>query len=360
MHLTISPVTHAAGPVIPVVPRQRRHVGLRPHWRDALTSIDASTFGTMDQSALDADAATGRPHHDTPNTGLLTSMFEALELAGGDTILQVGTDTGYLVALLCHVLSDRAVTSVEQDKAAAFAARTALGAVGFRLTVVTGHELHGWLGHGPYDRVMSLRSPWRLPPAWIAQTRREGRILTPLGAHGMVFALGVANDLSHATGPALPIAVPTGAFPLLPPDGTLPALGNGRRLPTSTTGQVWAASHLLNLVLADPAFNTLLGLALPHLDHYTSVDPHGGAVHVWTDRAQRPSWARLRIDGELTHAGPRLLASDLVGLADWWIRAGAPTPDRWGLMVHATGQHTLWLDQPTNPRLGLPSAPPVS
>jgi diguanylate cyclase (GGDEF)-like protein len=68
----------------------------------------------------------------------------------------------------------------------------------YRPYVVTGDAVDGGPRGACHDRILSLRSPWRLPTAWITGTRPGGWILTPLGADGrLVFALRVAEDLTE-------------------------------------------------------------------------------------------------------------------------------------------------------------------
>ncbi len=56
----------------------------------------------------------------------MARMLEALEVADGMRVLEIGTGTGYNVALLCHRLGDANVTTVDIDPSLVVHAQKAL------------------------------------------------------------------------------------------------------------------------------------------------------------------------------------------------------------------------------------------
>lgn len=63
---------------------------------------------------------------------VMAGMLEAIDVHPGQTILEVGTGTGYNSALLCHELGDQAVTSIDVDAGMVVRAAERLASVGYR------------------------------------------------------------------------------------------------------------------------------------------------------------------------------------------------------------------------------------
>nr|WP_203683830.1 rRNA adenine N-6-methyltransferase family protein [Actinoplanes siamensis] len=76
------------------------------------------------------DAGTATSSSSQPS--LMASMLEALAPDAGDTVLEVGTGTGYNTALLAHRLGAGQLTSIEIDPVVAEAARASLLALDIR------------------------------------------------------------------------------------------------------------------------------------------------------------------------------------------------------------------------------------
>lgn len=112
--------------------------------------------------------------------GLMAPILEALELSGTETVLEIGTGTGYNAALLSHRLGSEQVTTVEVDPVLAESARRRLAVAGFDPTVVTSDGEHGWHRQAPYRRVLGTCAVPRIPRAWIDQTCHGGVIVASL------------------------------------------------------------------------------------------------------------------------------------------------------------------------------------
>jgi protein-L-isoaspartate O-methyltransferase len=82
-------------------------------------------------------------------------MLEALELAPGMRMLEVGTGTGYNAALLATITAAPVVT-LDANQQVVAEAREALGRIGLdrQVTVVHGDGYHGWPAGAPYDRII--------------------------------------------------------------------------------------------------------------------------------------------------------------------------------------------------------------
>ncbi|MFV0135947.1 methyltransferase domain-containing protein [Streptomyces sp. HMX87] len=129
---------------------------------------------------------------------LMAMMLAALEVRDGDTVLEIGTGTGYNAALLAHRLgTGDLVTTVDLDPEITESARRHLDTAGYHPAVVTGDGARGVPERAPYDRIIATCALSSVPRAWLAQCRPGGRILTPF-ATGLL-ALDV-RDAEHAEG----------------------------------------------------------------------------------------------------------------------------------------------------------------
>jgi protein-L-isoaspartate(D-aspartate) O-methyltransferase len=111
---------------------------------------------------------------------IVALMTELLALRPGDRVLEIGTGCGYQAAVLARLAAR--VTSVEvvpELSARAAATLAALGLANVELHVGDGHL--GWPPGAPYDAVIATAAPAALPPAWLEQLARGGRLVAPVG-----------------------------------------------------------------------------------------------------------------------------------------------------------------------------------
>ncbi|MFC4035401.1 methyltransferase domain-containing protein [Streptomyces polygonati] len=136
---------------------------------------------------------------------LMALMCQALEVADGQRVLEIGTGTGYNAALLAHRLGPGAVTTVDLDRELTDVARARLDAYGTpaarSVAVITGDGALGHPGRAPYDRIMATCEMPVIPAAWLTQVRPGGRVLAPF-ASGLLALTVWAPD--YAEGRFLP------------------------------------------------------------------------------------------------------------------------------------------------------------
>lgn len=113
---------------------------------------------------------------------VMAAMLEALWPDEGDTVLEIGTGTGYNAALLCHRFGDSNVTSIDVNAGLVEHARENLESVGYRPTLVAGDGRGEAVSGTKYDRLIATCSVRRVPVAWLSQVRDGGRIVVPIGS----------------------------------------------------------------------------------------------------------------------------------------------------------------------------------
>ena len=111
---------------------------------------------------------------------IVAFMTQALDVAPGHRVLEVGTGSGYQAAILGALAKD--VYSIEIVVPLAERARETLSALGYRnIQVRTGNGYLGWPEHAPYDRIMVTAAPDEVPTALLQQLRLGGLIVIPVG-----------------------------------------------------------------------------------------------------------------------------------------------------------------------------------
>ncbi len=108
-------------------------------------------------------------------------MLAALDLKGGDTVLDVGSGSGYQAAVIGVVA--RRVISLERRQAIAAAARGKIGelrAMHVYIHCADGHD--GCPDEAPYDRIVINAAVEAPPVALVTQLLAGGVLVAPIGA----------------------------------------------------------------------------------------------------------------------------------------------------------------------------------
>lgn len=107
-------------------------------------------------------------------------MAEALKVAEGEKILEVGTGSGYLAAVLAA--QGARVCSVEMSRSLAVRARATLQRLGYdTVSVHVGDGTLGWEPAAPFDAIVIGAAAPCLPRPLLAQLRLGGRLVVPMG-----------------------------------------------------------------------------------------------------------------------------------------------------------------------------------
>lgn len=112
---------------------------------------------------------------------IIALMTEALELKGGEKVLEVGAGSGYQAAVLSRLA--RLVITTERVPALAERARKNLEGLGCNNVEVHPAEgTLGWRRKAPYDAIMVTAAAPRVPPELLAQLAIGGRMVVPVGS----------------------------------------------------------------------------------------------------------------------------------------------------------------------------------
>ncbi len=111
---------------------------------------------------------------------VVARMTHAMDVKPGERVLEVGTGSGYQTAVLLGLGAD--VYTVEVRPALAERARARLAQVFTQnLHARVGDGWLGWLEAAPFDAIILTAAPDEVPQALLAQLRRGGRLVGPVG-----------------------------------------------------------------------------------------------------------------------------------------------------------------------------------
>lgn len=338
-----------------------------PAWRAAFEAVPRHLFAprftlpdNLGRQTLDATDNTQREEwlraayhndalltefdeHDIPTTScsapsVVAIMLESSQAAEGDTVLEVGTGTGWTAGLLAHRLGSDAVTSVDTNPRCVTDARARLDRLGLTPTLAVAD---GYLGHpprAPYDRIIATASLRKVPPAWLGQTRPGGTILTDLRgdfAGNLALLTGDTDQSAHGrflaeTVRFMPLRSVEHPFQELPELSSRAVREPGEQRMTS----------LDPTALRKRAFGFLAQLTMPGTQAARIRITDGPMYFCLTDPASQ-AWARVdtgtSADRPVTQGGDRRLWDELEATYDLFQRLGQPLPENFTITITPDG-----------------------
>jgi protein-L-isoaspartate(D-aspartate) O-methyltransferase len=109
--------------------------------------------------------------------------LSALELKGGDTLLEIGSGSGYLAAVASRIC--RRVYGVERVLALVQRSRKNLDSLSVRNVLIGYGDGHfGWPAHAPYNAVLCSAFSSSVPDGIAGQVVEGGLVAAPVGSGG--------------------------------------------------------------------------------------------------------------------------------------------------------------------------------
>ena len=128
---------------------------------------------------------------------MVALMTHLAALKSDDTVLEVGTGSGYQAAVLARLA--RKVCTIEIIPSLAEAAAKALRELGYdNVSVKVGDGYLGWPECGPFDAMIVTAALDHVPPPLVEQLKVGGRLVIPLGSAHAPQQLTVIEKISSS------------------------------------------------------------------------------------------------------------------------------------------------------------------
>jgi protein-L-isoaspartate(D-aspartate) O-methyltransferase len=113
---------------------------------------------------------------------IVAYMTEALALKGQESVLEIGTGSGYQAAVLAELAQK--IYTIEIVEPLCEQARQSLKSLGYQnIFVRCGDGFAGWPECAPFDAIMVTAAPETIPQPLIDQLAVNGRLIAPVGKY---------------------------------------------------------------------------------------------------------------------------------------------------------------------------------
>lgn len=112
---------------------------------------------------------------------IVAYMTELLDVGPGDTVLEIGTGSGYQAAVLAEFVSR--VYTIEIVEELGLSAKERLKTLKYNnVKVKMADGYYGWEEHGPFDGIIVTAASAYIPPPLIDQLKDGGKMIIPVGS----------------------------------------------------------------------------------------------------------------------------------------------------------------------------------
>jgi protein-L-isoaspartate(D-aspartate) O-methyltransferase len=124
-------------------------------------------------------------YHQTISQPYITALMTSLAaLEGDETVMEIGTGSGYQAALL-GMLAKRVIT-LERIPELAVRARKIIDALSItNVEIITGDGTSGYPEASPYQAILVTAAAPSVPQALLNQLADGGRLIIPVGSHSL-------------------------------------------------------------------------------------------------------------------------------------------------------------------------------
>ena len=127
---------------------------------------------------------------------IVALMTEALNLTGGEKVLEIGTGSGYAAAVLSEIAAE--VYTIERIGQLADKAALTLAKLGYRnVHVVHADGTLGWAAEAPYDAIVVAAGGPDVPESLKQQLKVGDRLVIPIGTDPCVQELVCITRTSY-------------------------------------------------------------------------------------------------------------------------------------------------------------------
>jgi protein-L-isoaspartate(D-aspartate) O-methyltransferase len=124
-------------------------------------------------------------------------LLQTLALTGGESVLEIGTGTGYMTALLARCA--KTVTSVDIHGDFLKGAAQRLRETGINtVTLEEGDAADGWKPGSAWDAILLTGSVPEIPPAFERAVAKNGRLVAVVGQDPIMEAIIISRDADGA------------------------------------------------------------------------------------------------------------------------------------------------------------------
>ena len=112
---------------------------------------------------------------------IVAYMTEVLALNGNERVLEIGTGSGYQVAILAEIVKE--VFTIEIVSSLSAKAQKVLERLGYKnIYFKVGDGTWGWEENAPYDAILVTAAPAEVPKTLQDQLKFPGRMIIPVGS----------------------------------------------------------------------------------------------------------------------------------------------------------------------------------